>query len=394
MTPRRELGVLLLLAAVQFVNVLEFMMVMPLGPYFLPALGIRPDQLGLVGAAYTITAAAAGLLGARFLDRFDRRSALAFSLIGLLVGTAAGGFARGLVSLLVARALAGAFGGPATTLTMSIVADLIPAERRGRALSLVMTAQSISSVMGLPTALWLAQLGGWRLPFFGVAGFGLVLVAVAVWLLPSFRGHLDIPSYAGPALWRRRTVLFSWTTTAVVMASGFAILPFFPAYLVGNLGFPRERLSLMYLAGGLTSLFILRRVGRAVDRFGSTRIGTVGSLLFALLVALVFGFELRPLPVIAFYVTFAIALSLRNVAYQVLASKVPAAPERAQFQSIQSATQHVAMALGGAIGSALTSTAANGETLVGMPRVAALSVVLCAIVPLLLRRVERGVMRP
>ena len=75
-----ERTLLALLAGVQLVNVLDFMMVMPLGPDFAAALGIPLSRLGLVGGAYTAAAACAGLAGTLVLDRFDRRSALATAL--------------------------------------------------------------------------------------------------------------------------------------------------------------------------------------------------------------------------------------------------------------------------------------------------------------------------
>lgn len=387
---RSELAILLVIAAVQFVNILEFMMVMPLAPDFERALGIRPDQLGLVTSAYAVTAAAAGLWGGRILDRFERRSALAVALVGLMAGTALCGFARGLETMLLARLVAGAFGGPATSLAMSIVADLVPESRRGRSLSVVMTAQSIASIAGLPAGLWLAGLGGWRAPFFVVAALGAALALATRVLLPEFRGHLDRPPSARPALWRQPLVRASWLMTAVVMAGGFALIPFVPSYVTANLGQPRSALQTMYLAGGLTTFVALRVWGRAVDRFGGTLIGAVASVGMAALTWAVFGAELRPVPLVAFYVLWSLTLSSRNVAHQTLASRVPAPEERGRFQSVQSAVQHMASALGAAAGGALARTAPDGLSLTGMPRVAALVVALSLALPFLLWRVERG----
>ncbi|MEY4579058.1 MAG: hypothetical protein RL701_3761, partial [Pseudomonadota bacterium] len=139
-----ETRLLLLISAVQFVNILDFMLVMPLGPDFSRDLGISLSHVGWVGGAYTGAAAIAGLLAARFLDRFDRRSALAVTLLGLVIGTACGGLANGLYSLMAARVVAGAFGGPAAALSLSIIADVVPPARRGRALGLVMGAFSLA----------------------------------------------------------------------------------------------------------------------------------------------------------------------------------------------------------------------------------------------------------
>src|SRR5262245_1290533 len=81
-----------LVGAVQFVNILDFMMVMPMGPDFARALDIPVSRIGWIGGSYTAAAAIAGVVGSMFLDRFDRRKALFTALIGLALGTAAGGF--------------------------------------------------------------------------------------------------------------------------------------------------------------------------------------------------------------------------------------------------------------------------------------------------------------
>src|SRR5205814_9801503 len=95
----RERNIVLLVAAVQFINILDFVMVMPMGPDFAAALGIPASRLGLIGGAYTASAAFSGLAGSFFLDRFDRRPALGIAMLGLVISTAMGGLATGLPSL-------------------------------------------------------------------------------------------------------------------------------------------------------------------------------------------------------------------------------------------------------------------------------------------------------
>src|SRR5262245_36075063 len=72
----REWLLLLVLAAVQFTHIVDFMIIMPLGPVYMREMTLSPDQFGLVVAAYTVAAGVAGLLAAQFLDRFDRKHAL------------------------------------------------------------------------------------------------------------------------------------------------------------------------------------------------------------------------------------------------------------------------------------------------------------------------------
>ena len=391
---RRELAVVLLVAAVQFVNILDFVMVMPMGPDFAAALGIPSSRLGLIGGSYTAAAAVAGLVSSLFLDRFDRRPALGISMLGLVAGTALGGLANDLTTLMIARMVAGAFGGPATSLAFSIVADVVPPERRGRAMGVVMGSFSIAQVLGVPAGLELARQLGWRAPFFVVAGIGALIAVGAVFLLPPLRGHLAEGHEQTPAsqLFAQRNVLLSWVMSFVVMASAFVLVPNISAYVQYNLAYPRSRLGLLYFAGGLVSLIGLQLAGRLTDRFGSFRVGTAGTLLLSF--AIFGGFVLSPplFPVLGIFVLFMLAMSFRNVSYNTLTSKVPRSNERARFMSIQSAVQHGAAAAG-AILAAQMLTELPGGALVGIERVSFVAIALGLTLPAFLFAVESAVRR-
>jgi predicted MFS family arabinose efflux permease len=387
---RAERTLLLLVAAVQFVNVLDFIMVVPMGPDFASALGIPMSRLGLVTGSYTLAAAAAGIAGSAFLDRFDRRSALAVAMAGLVAATAAAGFATGLGTLLAARVAAGAFGGPATSLSFAIVADAVPPARRGRAMGLVMGAFSAASVLGVPSGLWLARAGGWRAPFLAVAGLGAVVAAGALVLMPRMRGHLASRGAAasrGYAFLRDPAARLSLTGTATTMAATFALVPNLAAFLQFNAGWPRERLGWLYMAGGVLSFAVLRAVGRAVDRYGAPRVAAVGTAVLVANVALDF-LPPRPLlPAWGLFLLFVLANSIRNPSLSALASRVPRPAERARFQSTQSAVQHLASSVGALASSAMLATG-DGGRLEGVWRVGLFSGALALALPFLLAAVE------
>jgi predicted MFS family arabinose efflux permease len=412
--PVSERTIIFLIGAVQFVNILDFVMVMPLGPDFVTALQIDPAQVGYIAGAYTAAAAISGLIGALFLDLFDRRKALGLAMLGLVLGTASGGFAWNLHSLMAARVLAGMFGGPATSLAFSIVADVIPTERRGKAMAAVMGAFSVAQVIGVPAGLRLARLGGWNLPFFAVAGLGFVVVILSIFCLPPMTKHMEGQTHRRrslmgmirqPRILRERVsearedfaklldrpiVLMSYAMTATTMMSGFVLIPSISTYVQFNLGFPREHLDLCYAIAGATTIFTIRLVGTLVDRFGSFRIGSLGATMLAGVVYGGFVAARPPLPMVAvigIFVAFMTAMSFRNVAYNTLTSKVPRPVERARFTSLQSTVQHVASTLGAFLSSLLLTTLPSKE-LVGMSRVATVTIGLSALVPFLLWRVE------
>jgi predicted MFS family arabinose efflux permease len=138
------------LAGIQFTHILDFMVMMPLGPEFIRVLNINTHQFGLLLSSYTFAAAIAGVFATYFVDRFERRNLLLSLYACFILATLACAFAPDYRSLFIARAFAGAFGGILGSLVQTIVADSISFERRGKAIGIVMSAFSVSTVAGVP----------------------------------------------------------------------------------------------------------------------------------------------------------------------------------------------------------------------------------------------------
>lgn len=373
------------------------MMVMPLAPDFATELGIPTAHIGWIGGSYTAAAAVAAILGASFIDRFDRRRAITVAMLGLAIGTAAGAFATGFYSLLVARMVAGIFGGPASSLAVAMIIDQIPPARRGRALGAVMGAFSAASILGVPVALELARVGSWQLPFVAVASTGLLIsVGAWIWLPPM------MPNQEGPigrakleqflSFFTRRAALWAYATTAAGMFAAFLIIPNISAFLQFNLGYPREHLGMLYLVGGIASFFAMRLAGRLTDHYGSTPVAAGGTALLVAIIYLGFYAANPWLPVLTIFVGFMVAMSIRNISTTTLTTQVPANHERAGFMSINSAVQNISSALGAIVSSLLLETT-NSGALTGMSSVALLAMLFAAASPFLVHRVHRQVMR-
>jgi predicted MFS family arabinose efflux permease len=389
-----ERKLIFLLAAVQFVNVLDFMMVMPLGPDFATALGIPTSRLGLVGGIYTASAAVSGLVGALFLDRFDRRSVLGLAMLGLCLGTVSGGLVDSFEGLLVARVLAGAFGGPATATALAILSDNIPPERRGRAMGAVMGAFSVASVLGVPAGLELAHIGGWRLPFFAVGAMGLLVGAAAWAVMPPQQRHLTPAS--GPRVPTRPLADFladplvrlSLLATVVTFMGAFALIPHLASFFLFNLDLPRDRLSGLYLLGGVVSFVAMRLAGRLVDRRGPMPAIVFGASLLVGLLAVGFLPARTPVPAVVLFVGFMLANSVRMVGLQTLTSKVPPPQERARFMSAQSGVHHIGAAVG-AMASAAILVERPDHSLGRVPLLASFVMALSAALPFVVQAILR-----
>ncbi len=280
----RELLLLLTLAAMQFTHVLDFMIMMPLGPQFMRILALDPQHFAFLVSAYTFAAAASGFVAAFWVDRFGRKRALLAMYAGFIVATGLCGLAPNYPLLLLARIIAGVFGGIIGALIMTIVADVLPYSRRARGTALVASAFSLAAVLGVPLGLWFAAQYSWRMPFLALAGLSVAVGALAWRVLPPLDAHVLSAPRRHPvaqlrAVFGVRNHLTSFAFIVALMLSIFSVVPFIAPYYVANVGIAEADLPTIYFAGGLTTLFTAQVIGYLADRFGKKRVFTVVALL-------------------------------------------------------------------------------------------------------------------
>lgn len=383
--------ILLLVAAVKFVYILDFMMLMPLGPDLVRALDFPPQQLGWLSAAYTGASMLAGLVALRWLDRFDRRPAFLLFWGLLVLATLATAFAEDLVQLLCLRALTGLVGSPAVALAMAIVIDSFPPAQRGRAIGRVMIGFSLAAVAGIPLALELARLGDWQTPFLLVAvGAALVWLAAAI-LLPSLRAHRsDGPAVSPFSLLRQAAVRKACLLQAGSQFSAFLVVPHFSAFLLLNLEFPRAYLGLLYLAGGVAALLMMQWLGRVTDAAGPARAVLIASTCTVL--GLLPWLGMAGLPLLVPFVLFMAGNAGRNVSIAALTSQVPAPHERAGYIALEGMVQDLAITLAALVASLILANGQQGELLHATP-LASLAIALILLTVWMLTRWQPALQR-
>jgi predicted MFS family arabinose efflux permease len=365
---RREFGVLIVLGSVQFTSIVDFMLVMPLGPQLMRSLKIDAAQFGLIVSAYTIAAGIAGLVAAPIVDRFGRKVAFLSLYLGFLVGTMFCGLAGTFPTLLAARVLTGAFGGILGGMAMTIIGDVFPANRHATATGALMSAFSLASVLGVPFGLAVGIRNGWQAPFLLLAGLGVFVLAYGIWSLPTLRGHLDHNTKrAHPfrEIWATASHpnhLPAFALIVVLMLGGFAVIPYISTYLVKNTGMVEANLPWLYIVGGVLTLGTSPLIGRLADRFGRLRIYYIIAPFSALAMFLVTVLPRVPMAVSVFVVAMIlVGNSGRMVAAMamIIASVEPR--RRGSFMSVYSSVQHISGGIGSYLGGAILGTAADGS---------------------------------
>ena len=366
LTPRRELWLLITLAGIQFTHILDFMIMMPLGPQFTALFGISDAQFGMLVSAYTLAGGLSGLLASSYVDKFDRKRLLLVLYILFALATLACGLAPSYASLLVARIAAGVFGGVLSSLSQTIVGDVIPYERRGRAMGIVMTSFSVSTVAGVPIGLFLAAHLGWHAPFFGIAGLCALLVVFAGMTLPALNAHLALG--AGTSAWGRiRTTLMdanhrrAFLMSALLMFAGFTVIPYITIYAQTNVGLRPDQIPYIYLFGGVATLLTARWIGRLADRVGKFKMFRLMAVVVVVPMVTITlvppGYVWQMLCVSTIMFT---CMSGRMIPGMAILTSAGNPALRGTFMSLNSAVQSASMGLAALVGGQLISRDANG----------------------------------
>ena len=371
LSPGRERGLLWLLALTQFTIIMDFMVMMPLGPQIMGAFAIGPAAFATAVSAYAWCSGLSSLFAATYIDRFDRRNLLltVYALFALSnVGCAA---APTFHWLLIARAFAGLTGGILGSIVLTIVSDVIPSSRRGAATGTVMTSFSLAAIAGVPAGIMLGAKFGWSSPFYLLAGLSMLIWLVGAWLVPSIRLHLQkhsvpltqiLPGLL--ALVREPRHLRAYALTFCMMISHMLVIPFISPILVANYGIKPQEIAWIYMAGGAATFFTSRLVGRLADRFGKQRIFRIFVAFSILPVLFITHLPLLPLlALIAFFPVFMVAMTSRMIPMQALMTTVPEPGRRGAFLSINSAIQSLGTGCGAWFGGLLLSTSLDGRIL-------------------------------
>jgi AAHS family 4-hydroxybenzoate transporter-like MFS transporter len=220
-------------------------------------------------ASGSLAGMALGAMGLSPLaDKFGRRPMLIVSLLLFGLATLAGMQSGGPLETAVWRVVAGCGLGATVPITIAITADLAPAGRRVRLVTIMASGFAIGAASSGQIAPFLSAWWGWR----GLFGYGgilpLVLAVVCFWGIPESRpGRADpretpqvaarVSALFAPG-YRYRT-LFMWCLTSINLFANYGLASWLPTLLVQN-GWSlaaASRVTSLLAIGGLTGCYLV-----------------------------------------------------------------------------------------------------------------------------------------
>ena len=353
---RYQVLVILLIALTQFTVVLDFMVMSPLGDMLMKSMELNTKQIGLAVSVYAFSAGTSGLLTAGFADRFDRKKLLLFFYVGFIVGTLFCGLANSYVLLIAARIITGLFGGVIGSISLAIVADLFPLQKRGRAMGFIQMGFGASQVLGIPISLYIANHWGWQSPFLMIVGLATIIWTLVMLQMQPVTKHLELKTEktAIKHLWhtlRFRDYRTGFLLTALLSIGGFMMMPWGSAFAVNNLHVSYEQLPLLFMASGIAALIVMPLIGKLSDKIDKAKLFTVAAL--SMMVIIVIYTNLTPVPfylIITLNIFMMTAIMSRIVPAMALVSALPKMQDRGAFMSINSSLQQIAGGIAAAVG--------------------------------------------
>jgi predicted MFS family arabinose efflux permease len=370
---RSEWVLLVLLAAVQFTNVLDFVIVMPLAPAMKADLSITSEKFGHIVAAYGFGSFFGSLLAAKFLERFGRKTVLLTVYAGFTISTLLCGLTPDYALLVACRALAGVFGGVVGVAVFAIIGDVFADYRRGTATGVVMSSFAVATIVGIPLGLGIAEEFGTLTPFVALAGLSAVVWLAAAFVMPPLPGHPERKTSSLVALATEPRHVLAYLFTIALVFGSFTVVPYIADSMVANAGQKPEHVKYVYMVAGLFTFVSMNVIGRLSDRYGK-------QLMFRVMggLAIVAALAITNLPVVSVWVAglvatvFMVTASGRMVPGQALITASAAPTARGGFLSLNGAVQAMGMGLASLIGGALIGQQPDGR-LDGYPLVGLVS---------------------
>ncbi|MGP4018704.1 Cmx/CmrA family chloramphenicol efflux MFS transporter [Saccharopolyspora sp. 5N708] len=276
------LPIYLLAVAVFAMGTSEFMLA-GLLPDIAASLDVSVATAGLLTSAFAIGMVVGAPLMAGLARKWPRRSSLVGFLGVFLAAHVAGAVTENFTVLFATRILAALANAGFLAVALTSAADLVPADRKGRALAVLLTGTTVATVVGVPGGALLGTLLGWRATFWVVALLCLPAAFGVIRGVPAGTGPLD--DAGGPDLrrelaqLRRPRLILVLLLGALVNAATFGSFTFLAPIVTDVAELGPLWISIVLVLFGLGSFVGVTVAGRLSDHHPGVVIAAGGPLL-------------------------------------------------------------------------------------------------------------------
>ncbi|RUW24557.1 MFS transporter [Mesorhizobium sp. M4B.F.Ca.ET.215.01.1.1] len=163
-------------------------------PQVAGGLGVSIPTAGYLVSGYACGIAVGGPLLALATKTISRKTLLIGLAIAFTIGQAACALAPDFTSMLLLRIAVAVAHGAYFGVAMVVAVGLVPEDKRGMAVAVILSGLTVSNVIGVPAGTAIGNLWGWRATFWVMGALGVAAIAAMLALLPRTAGSSNSPA--------------------------------------------------------------------------------------------------------------------------------------------------------------------------------------------------------
>lgn len=361
----KENWILYTITFMWFCSIIDFLLLLPLGTEFMSLYQIQPKQYGWLIASYSISGGISAFLAAFYIDKLDRKHFLLTAFFLFATGSLICSYAESYQQMMYARLFTGVFGGLLGGISVTIISDIFPYARRGRAMGILNMAFGLASILGIPFSIYISNIYDGYMPFRIIAYLSYLVLIPAYFIIPSMNKHISKSHLAVRevlSVLKNKNIQRALSFAFFLVLGHFMFISFINPYLIDNLGFTKEDTIWMYIVGGISVSLTSPRIGKYVDIYGKLKSFNILILLSFIPIIVISHIDyasiITALIICAFLFIFN---SGRMVAAMTLITGAPEEHERGKFLVIRSSIIEISEGIAASIGGLIITQ--NPETL-------------------------------
>ncbi|WP_241488598.1 MFS transporter [Sphingomonas sanguinis] len=254
--------------AIFAVTTSEFM-VAGLMPTLAEAFSVTTGEIGYLISYFALGMALGGPLATAALlaFRIPNKPALLLMLGLFLVGSVLAAAAANYSMMALARITQGVSSAACFGIAMTICAELVRPELRGRAVSFVLAGLMLSPVIGVPLMALISQHFGWQAAFWVIVALAALCMMIVSVGVPTVRGGAAVNLASSLAELVNGRLWGAYTTSALIIGATFAAFSYFSPIFTRLGGFSSTAIPILLAAYGVANIVGNLIIGRLADRF-------------------------------------------------------------------------------------------------------------------------------
>lgn len=278
-----EQRMLALICSAAFLVFVQTFMVAPLIPRLATVFDSPVTWVGLAVPAYLVPQGLATLASGPLSDHFGRRAVILICLLLFTIFTALTATSSGIDTFIGWRIVTGASAAGVVPIGLTLIGDVVPFNRRGRAVGWLFGAIAGGTATGAAVGALVEPLIGWRGLFLAVAALCLIVLIAgfAADALPRLGrtathtgGRAILAGYAQLLSQTRAQRTYGYVLLNAILISG--VFTWLGVYLNRRFGLGEVEIGLVLLGYGIPGLLFGPLIGKLADRYGRARIIPIG----------------------------------------------------------------------------------------------------------------------